>query len=344
MIFAMTIKKTEPGFTRAASFAASVLAVIAAAICFTACARRPQTNANVTPTSSPREKKSVAEPFNLGQKQFDSQLRFVEDIRPRCATEEPPPAQRRQIELRMQSLRESFPQERGPGSVEIPVYVHIITNAAGTEGNIRDTDVVKQIDVLNVAYAGNGPGGTGAPTPFRFTLVAVDRIPNDAWFNMAYSSQPSSEEIAAKAALNKGGKSTLNLYTAKLADSTLGWARWPWDIANGVDGVVIRYSTLPGGTSTPYNEGDTATHEVGHWLGLFHTFQGGCEDPGDEVDDTPAERSPAGGCPTARDTCPPQPGLDPVQNFMDYSDDSCMFMFTAGQSGKMDLTHRRYRQ
>jgi hypothetical protein len=286
----------------------------------------------------------LSQPFNLGEKQYDSQLQFVEDIRPRCATEEPPPPQRRQIELRIEAMRESFPEERQPGSVEILVYVHIITNAAGTEGNIPDTDVLKQIDVLNVAYAGKGPGGAGTPTPFRFTLVAVDRTPNDAWFNMAYSLQPTNEERAAKAALNKGGKSALNLYTAKLADSTLGWARWPWDIANGVDGVVVRYSTLPGGTSTPYNEGDTATHEVGHWLGLFHTFQGGCEDPGDEVDDTAAERSPAGGCPEARDTCPAQAGGDPVRNFMDYTDDSCMFMFTPGQSSRMDVTHRKYRQ
>jgi len=324
------------------------LALIVAAICFGACSGGGQeTGTNTSATPSPGEKKSVVElskPFNLGEKQFDSQLRFVEDIRPRCATEEPAPAQRRQIELRIEALKESFPEERQPGSVEIPVYVHIITNAAGTEGNISDADVVKQIDILNVAYAGKGPGGSGAPTPFRFTLVAVDRTPNDAWFNMAYSLQPTNEERAAKAALNKGGRSTLNLYTAKLADSTLGWARWPWDLANGVDGVVLRFSTLPGGNSTPYNEGDTATHEVGHWLGLFHTFQGGCEDPGDEVDDTPAERSPAGGCPAARDTCPAQSGIDPVQNFMDYTDDSCMVMFTAGQSSRMDVTHRRYRQ
>jgi hypothetical protein len=344
----MITTRTKSGFSPRATFSiVLVFALIAEAICFGACSRSRETGANANVAATPAQKKSVADmakPFNLGTKEFDSQLRFVEEIRPRCATEEPPPTQRRQIEVRIEGMRKSFPVERQPGSVEIPVYVHIITNAAGIEGNIPDTDVLKQIDVLNVAYAGNGPGGSGAPTPFRFTLVNIDRTPNDAWFNMAFSPEPTKEERDAKAALNKGGKSALNLYTAKLADETLGWARWPWEIANGVDGVVVRFSTLPGGTTTFYNEGDTATHEIAHWLGVFHTFQGGCEDPGDQVDDTAAERSPAGGCPEARDTCPAQPGGDPVQNFMDYTNDSCMFMFTAGQASRMDATHRKYRQ
>lgn len=328
-----------------------LLITLAAAPLASACRSSQESNANNTNTAavstSPGEEKSVeklAEPFTLGERQFTSQLEFVENIRPRCSTEEPPPVQRRQIEVRLEALRKSIPEERQPGSVEIPVYVHIVTNAAGTEGNVSDANVQQQIDILNVAFAGNGPGGTGAPTPFRFRLAAIDRTANDAWFNMAFSPQPTAEERALKAALNKGGKSALNLYTAKLADSTLGWARWPWDVANGVDGVVLAYATLPGGTLSPYNEGDTGTHEVGHWLGLFHTFQGGCDDPGDEVDDTPAERSPAGGCPAARDTCPAQSGVDPIENFMDYTNDSCMFKFTPQQSARMDAAHLRYRQ
>jgi hypothetical protein len=92
----------------------------------------------------------------------------------------------------------------------------------------------------------------------------------------------------------------------------LGWATLPDVVGsfgniNSNDGIVIRYDTLPGGSLFPYNEGDTAVHEVGHWLGLFHTFQGGCgvEAATDRVFDTPAEALPAFGCPVNRDVSIP---------------------------------------
>jgi len=84
-------------------------------------------------------------------------------------------------------------------------------------------------------------------------------------------------------------------------------------------------------------------HEVGHWMGLLHTFQGGCSSSGDLVADTPQEGEPSYECPTTRDTCLADPGVDPVRNFMDYSYDTCMNMLTLGQTSRMDAAFEKYR-
>jgi hypothetical protein len=218
----------------------------------------------------------------------------------------------------------------------INVYFHVINQGTGiANGDVPDSQITDQISVLNRAY---GPWG------YSFNLVSVDRTTNAAW----YTAGPDApEEAEMKHALRQGSADDLNIYSSNPGGGLLGWSTFPWSYASNPsdDGVVVLFSSLPGGTAAPYNEGDTATHESGHWMGLLHTFEGGCSKKGDLVSDTPAEKYPAFGCPTGRDTCTgnKHAGLDPIENFMDSTDDACMDRFTAGQDARMDAMFTTYR-
>jgi hypothetical protein len=176
--------------------------------------------------------------------------------------------------------------------------------------------------LLNITFAG-GEGGA--------------RTDNAEWFYAGPGGEP---EHSMKRTLRQGGDDALNLYSTT-AGGFLGWAYLP-DIVTKpgqayLDGVVVDWESMRGTSTTyagRYDQGETATHEVGHWLNLEHTFYGGCSAKGDFVADTPPERTPTNGCPAGKDTCP-EPGLDPIHNYMDYSYDSCYTEFTAGQSQRM---------
>ena len=225
----------------------------------------------------------------------------------------------------------------GDEPITVPVYFHVIRKdltVAG--GNIPRSWITAQMRVLNDSFAGRTGG---ADTGFRFELKDTTRTTKAGWFNLTGYGQ----DRHMKSELRRGGARTLNIYSARLGAQLLGYAYYAsdYDEVGILDGVVIHYQSLPGGNFEIYSEGDTATHEVGHWLELIHTFEGGCEG-GDLVADTPAEESPAFRCPRGRDTCPAR-GLDPITNFMDYSQDSCMYQFTPGQAARMQQAWAAFR-
>ena len=215
----------------------------------------------------------------------------------------------------------------------IPVYVHVMAGKNG-EGDVTGTQINRQIAVLNKTYAG-GESAVAADTGFTFTLAGKNRYYNDTWHQDRQSA-------TYRAQTRQGGADALNIWLVDF--DYLGIATFPWDYAGNpkIDGIRVQYSSLPGGSATHYNYGETATHEAGHWLGLYHTFQGGCTATNDEVSDTPAQSSASSGCPVGRDSCP-LPGKDPIHNYMDYSYDTCYRMFTSGQSNRMSQMFAAYR-
>jgi hypothetical protein len=221
--------------------------------------------------------------------------------------------------------------------VTIPVVFHVVTSTTG-QGNVTDAQINAQIAEMNEDYRG-GESSAASNTEFQFTLQAIRHWTNNNWFNDPDSA---AGERAMKTATHEGNQRTLNIWSTNT--SYLGYATFPeWYAGDPqLDGVVIQYGSVPGGSITNFNLGKTATHESGHWLGLYHTFEGGCSAQNDMVSDTPAERTSTSGCPASKNTCPAA-GVDPIHNYMDYSYDSCYNQFTPGQTARMKAQYAAYR-
>jgi hypothetical protein len=243
-----------------------------------------------------------------------------------------------------EDLRRRLAEAQASGQVSamaggtIPVVFHVVTGTGGV-GSMSDATIAEQIKVLNDGFSGAEAPGVAADTGFTFVLQETKRWSNATWFTGADRARV---ERQMKAATRVGGASTLNVWSVDI--DGLGYATFPSSYNSNplLDGVVIDYSSVPGGSATNFNLGKTLTHEVGHWMGLWHTFQGGCTSTNDEVADTPAQSSSTTGCPEGRDSCS-LPGLDPIHNYMDYSYDDCYNQFTPGQNTRMQNAWTAYR-
>ena len=214
--------------------------------------------------------------------------------------------------------------------VVVPVWFHVVHDNG--IGDVSAAEIDRQIRIMNLGFSGFYGGYDQG---FRFELVGVTRTDNADWF---YAGPTTPGEREMKTALHRGDMGTLNYYSTT-AGPYLGWAYFPGlnDAQAYLDGIVVDWESMYK-TSDRYEDqydlGFTAVHEAGHWFGLHHTFKGGCSNWGDYVDDTPAQKVPTSGCPpdNTQDTCPKDPGFDPIHNFMDYSYDQCYTELTQGQA------------
>jgi len=239
-----------------------------------------------------------------------------------------------------------------PGtSYLIDVWVHVIRNTAGTTGDVPVAEIYEQIAVLNEDYRGIplSNGDAGADGRLFFRLKGYDFSNNTTWYN---DSPPYGYTSLAVTPAQ-----VLNIYTNS-AGGFLGYVPFlPYEpgapIGTATDRVVILSDAFGRnrGLMPDYDLGRSATHEIGHYFNLEHTFEGGCANAaspgcysnGDLICDTPPEQSSNFGCPASRNTCAAQPGNDPIENYMDYSDDVCMDRFSLEQMRRIRCTIENYR-
>lgn len=211
----------------------------------------------------------------------------------------------------------------------VPVWWHVIYNSSGV-GNISDATINAQMKVLNEDYrAKSGTlGSQGYDIRIQFELMGIDRTMNNTWFN-------DSNETGFKQALKKDTSLFLNIYTNNTI--YLGYAYYPQDNAGELDGIVLQYQSVGGRNNGffVYDQGRTLVHEMGHYFGLAHTFEGGATcgnsySTGDLIVDTNAESEEHYGC-SQNSTCGT---TDPIHNYMNYTDDTCMYRFTREQANR----------
>ncbi|KAF5317552.1 hypothetical protein D9619_013165 [Psilocybe cf. subviscida] len=218
-------------------------------------------------------------------------------------------------------------RQSGVKDYTFDVYFNVVAANMTTAGGwIPQSQIDAQMKLLNERYVGTG---------VSWNYVNTTRIISRYWHETIDAGLIQTRDMHTL--FRKGDAKSLNVYSVGFYDAGLnGYATLPVSYAKSpiYDGVVLFYATLPGGTSKE-RQGGTLVHEAGHWLGLRHTFQGGCTGVGDGVDDTPPQAEAHFGCPIGADTCPGDSLADPIHNYMDYTDEECRKEFTPGQISLM---------
>ncbi|GAX28675.1 hypothetical protein FisN_33Hh050 [Fistulifera solaris] len=292
----------------------------------------------------------------------------------RCDTTDPGKAGEDAIITAVAAFRETPRAQRTSLPIVVPVCFHTLYAAGGAP--LTDEKLQSTLNHLNQAFTSSSccdralewctseivdklcstetqitfefaelvggvvTGDTTVGTSVTALNACVVRTENGDWFTHSKSI----DEAPMKDALHLGDRRVLNAYFVDFPNGSLGYATFPFNDNGKLDGVVVGFDTLPGDGGR-FGEGDTLVHEVGHWLGLPHTFSGGCF-ASDGVLDTAKTRDPYNGCTpqlSRPDSCPTSTGADPIFNFMDYSDDVCMYEFTTGQKETMLAMWEFYR-
>ncbi len=240
------------------------------------------------------------------------------------------------------------------GTIEIPVHINVIYRT--TAENISNAQIQSQIDVLNEDFAGTNADRTLLPSVFssvfagntkiKFTWDPATGLTRKVTKTRAWSTNNDMKRSSRGGIDPTSPTTKLNIWVCTLSNSILGYAQFPGG-SSATDGVVV-LNTAFGRTGTataPFNRGRTATHEVGHWLNLRHIW-GDATCGSDQVGDTPPHNTANYGCPgVVNVTCTSNSTTNPLgftrqmtMNYMDYTNDACMYMFSLGQSSRMNAT------